>query len=78
MQTGRLYLIEKETLVKQVPISYIRLSVKLNLQPVNREAVVQESTGFYHMNIAEVPGLGKTGTLGSFCSWTDSTERLSA
>lgn len=76
MHTKRLYLSEKGTLVKQMPISYIRLRVKLNLQPVNREAVIQEFIGFCHINIAEFPGLGKTGTLGSFSSWTDSIERL--
>lgn len=60
MHTRRLYLSEKGTLVKQMPISYIRLRVKLSPQPAYREAVLRESIGFCHMSIAEVPGLGKT------------------
>lgn len=60
-----------------MPISYTRLRVKLNLQPVNGEAVVQESVGVCDRSIAEIPGLGKTDIPGSSCFGTDSTERLS-
>lgn len=45
--------------MERIPISCIRLRVKLSLLPVVRQAVVQESMGFCHWSTAEFPGLGK-------------------
>lgn len=45
--------------MERMPISCIRLRVKLSLQPVVRQTVVQESMGFCHWSTAEFPGLGK-------------------